>query len=137
MAEFPAEVDSDGCPERAIGSIKADYTSLALKVYGTVAKFTNGSLTNGNDSPNVNGRKNSSVSDPAVKENIVRIGDHPLGFGLYLFDYKAEFREASGYGRQFGVMADEVKPVLPTAVSVNEAGYRQVDYSMLGVQCVR
>ena len=42
-----------------------------------------------------------------------RIGHHPNGFGLYLFDYKVEFQGAWGRGRQFGVMADEVESVMP------------------------
>ena len=45
-------------------------------------------------------------SDPAVKENIVRIGHRPLGFGLHLFDCKAELQGAWGRGWQFGVMVD-------------------------------
>ena len=42
------------------------------------------------------------------KNNVVRIGTHPLGLGLYLFDYKPEYQDRCGQGRQFGVMADEV-----------------------------
>ena len=45
-------------------------------------------------------------SERRVKENIVRIGDHPLGFGLYLFDYRPEFRQHWGQGRQFGLMIE-------------------------------
>ena len=51
-----------------------------------------------------------------------------LGIGLYLFDYKPEFRDAWGHGRQLGVMADEVEAVMPNAVSVRADGYRTVDY---------
>ncbi len=72
------------------------------------------------------------MSDRRAKENIVRIGDHPIGIGLYLFDYKSEFRDAWGHGRQLGVMADEVEAVRPHAVSVHADGYRRVDYAMLG-----
>jgi hypothetical protein len=72
-------------------------------------------------------------SDRATKERIVRIGVHPLGIGLYLFDYKPGYRAAWGYGRQFGVMADEVESVMPQAVSVHPEGYKIVDYRMLGI----
>jgi hypothetical protein len=72
------------------------------------------------------------MSDRLAKENLVRIGDHPLGIGLYLFDYKPEFRDAWGRGRQLGVMADEVERVMPQAVSVHADGYGRVDYAMLG-----
>ena len=72
-------------------------------------------------------------SDRAVKENIVRIGTHPLGIGRYLFDYKPEYRESSGFGRRFGVIADEVETVLPQAVSMHPDGYKMVDYGLLGI----
>jgi hypothetical protein len=68
-----------------------------------------------------------------VKENIVRVGDHPLGIGLYLFDYQPQYRETWGRGRRFGVMADEVEAVRPEAVSVHPDGYKQVNYAMLGI----
>jgi len=72
-------------------------------------------------------------SERRVKENIVRIGDHPLGFGLYLFDYRPEFRAEWGQGRQFGVMIDEVERVVPEAVSMHHDGYKRVDHSLLGI----
>ncbi len=72
-------------------------------------------------------------SERRVKENIVRIGDHPLGFGLYLFDYRPEFRAQWGQGRQFGVMIDEVERVMPEAVSMHTDGYKRVDHSLLGI----
>jgi len=73
-------------------------------------------------------------SDSRVKENVVRIGSHASGIGLYLFDYQPQWRDAWGYGRQFGVMADEVETVMPEAVSIHPTGYRQVDYAMLGIE---
>lgn len=72
-------------------------------------------------------------SERRVKENIVRIGDHPLGFGLYLFDYRPEFRAQWGQGRQFGVMIEEVERLMPEAVSMHPDGYKRVDYSLLGI----
>ena len=75
----------------------------------------------------------AAASDPRLKRKIARVGTHPLGIGLFLFDYKPEFRERFGTGRQFGVMADEVELVMPQAVSVHPDGYRMVDYAMLGI----
>ena len=72
-------------------------------------------------------------SERRVKENIVRIGDHPFGFGLYLFDYRPEHRAQWGHGRQFGVMIDEVEIVMPEAVCMHRDGYKRVDYGMLGI----
>ena len=72
-------------------------------------------------------------SDRAIKQNIVRIGEHPLGIGLYLFDYKSDYRDVWGHGRQFGVMADEVEKIVPEAVTVGSHGFRTVDYALLGI----
>jgi hypothetical protein len=72
-------------------------------------------------------------SDSRIKENIAKIGTHPLGIGLYLFDYKSQYREQYGFGRQLGVMADEVESVLPAAVMVHADGHKMVDYAMLGI----
>ena len=72
-------------------------------------------------------------SDRRLKQNTIKIGDHPIGFGIYLFDYRAEFRGGCGLGRQFGVMADEVEAVLPEAVSEHPSGYKLVDYALLDI----
>lgn len=73
----------------------------------------------------------SAGSDRSIKENIVRVGVHLLGIGLYLFDYKQQYKATWGYGRYLGVMADEVVTVLPAAVSTHTDGYQLVNYSML------
>ena len=73
------------------------------------------------------------MSDRRLKENIVRIGTHLLGFGLYLFDYKPEYRGVCGDRRQFGVMADEVETVMPSAVAMHPEGHKTVNYAMLGI----
>jgi hypothetical protein len=56
-----------------------------------------------------------------------------LGIGLYLFDYKPEFRDQWGYGRRFGVMADEVEEVFPEAVFWHPNGHKIVDHALLGI----
>lgn len=125
------KLDSDGETASA-RTCKVPYSTPALVVYGTVMALTQGSLSAGTDNPSAG--KDMTQSDPALKENIVAVGSHPLlGIGLYLFDYKAAFRDACGHGRQFGVMADEVEVVMPEAVSVHANSYKQVDYAMLGI----
>lgn len=62
-------------------------------------------------------------SDRRLKSNIVRIGTHPLGVGLYEYDIFGE--------RQRGVMADEVESVLPEAVMEHESGFKMVNYALL------
>jgi hypothetical protein len=115
--------------------VKTVYVSPKLQIYGAVNQLTAGRTGSGGDSSSMRRR-----SERAVKENIVRIGTHPAGFGLYLFNYKPVCREAAGFGRQFGVMADEVEVVLPQAVVMHPHGYKMVDYALLGIdiadQCI-
>jgi len=106
------------------------YRRPELRVLGAVHLLTRsaGSVLSGDGMAMMMG-----TSDRNAKQNIVRIGEHPLGIGLYLFDYKPAFRAQAGDGRQFGVMADEVEAVMPEAVSMHVDGYKMVDYAVLGV----
>jgi hypothetical protein len=61
-------------------------------------------------------------SDRRLKTNIVRIGTHKLGIGLYEY-------EMNGV-KSVGVMADEVLPVMPAAVKMVN-GYYCVNYQMI------
>lgn len=62
------------------------------------------------------------ASDRRLKSNIVRIGTHPLGIGIYEYDIFGH--------RDIGVMADEVLTVKPEAV-IQGPGYLMVDYGAL------
>jgi hypothetical protein len=65
-----------------------------------------------------------TLSDRRLKKNIERIGTHRLGIGIYKYDYV--------WGEHaVGVMADEVKTVMPEAVIRGADGYDRVDYSRL------
>lgn len=108
---------------------KQSYTRPVLRTYGSVNQFTQGTRGTASDS-NLTMTKSS---DRACKTNLTRIGTHPLNIGLYLFDYKPEFQKSSGYGRQFGVMADEVETVMREAVVTDFDGFKRVDYAMLGI----
>jgi hypothetical protein len=116
---------------------RQQYRSPILKRYGQVGYLTraNGSPgTEANCGNAINTAGTRNCSDRRAKENIVRIGTHPLGIGVYLFDYKDAYRTLWGEGRQFGVIADEVETVMPVAVSVHPDGYKMVDYGMLGIR---
>jgi hypothetical protein len=65
----------------------------------------------------------SFFSDSRLKSNIVRVGTHALGIGIYEYD-KFGMRER-------GVMAQEVEQVKPEAVTKHSSGYKMVDYSQL------
>jgi hypothetical protein len=112
---------------------KKPYTKPRLVKYGEVRLLTQTSTTGSKEGTTGSGIMKPG-SDRAIKENIVRIGDHPLGFGLYLFDYKPGFQATWGAGRQFGVMADEVEAVVPQAVSRHPEGYKVVDHAMLAIR---
>ncbi len=107
------------------------YSTPRFISYGEVRTLTQGGTQGLTEANTMQGMK--MPSDRLVKESVVGIGRHPLGIGLYLFDYRPEFRARYGYGRQFGVMADEAEKVMPHAVSVNAFGHKVVDYAMLGI----
>jgi hypothetical protein len=116
--------------DAVIGDRKA-YSTPCLHVYGAVELVTQGSKSalwwDGS-------AVKRTGSDRSLKEKILHIGTHPIGVGLYLFDYKLEFHALTGSGRRVGVMADEVEAVLPQAVSVHPQGHKMVDYAMLGIR---
>jgi hypothetical protein len=138
MAQMKADWDgqSKGEPK------KKPYDQPSLKIYGSVKSLTAGGPTGPteqnpgqppgscNSNPSLN---KAGCSDRSAKENIVHIGTHALGIGLYLFDYKPKYRQTWGCGRQFGVMADEVEKVMPAAVCMHPDGYKMVYYAMLGI----
>lgn len=64
------------------------------------------------------------LSDRRLKRNIRRVGTHPSGVGVYEYEY------LWGGGPTVGVMADEVKQVMPGAV-ISVLGFDAVDYSAL------
>jgi Chaperone of endosialidase len=127
----PREIDSNDDP--AGDDAKKAYTPPTLTCFGSVRSFTKSGTSGPNEQSGMTTSK-MLTSDRALKENIVRVGDHPLGIGLYLFDYLPQYRAAWGQGRQFGVRADEVEAVMPEAVSTHPDGYRRVDYGLLGVR---
>ena len=114
----------------AIPSRKLVYKTPLMRVYGGVHQFTQGS---GSAQQDANVGMLMTQSDRACKTNLARVGTHPLNIGLYLFDYKPEFQASAGFGRHFGVMADEVETVMSEAVVMHVDGFKRVSYAMLGI----
>ena len=105
-----------------------------LVFLGSVKALTRGGGSGfPNDGMSGMGMGMMNMSDARAKENVVKIGRDPRGFGIYLFDYRPEFKAAHGFGRQLGVMADEVETLVPDAVFMAPDGYRRVDYARLAV----
>lgn len=73
----------------------------------------------------------SKYSDIRTKENIKAIGFLPSGLTVYEFEYKPEWKDIAGHGKQIGVMAQEVEKVLPHAVITLDDGYKMVNYGAL------
>lgn len=70
-------------------------------------------------------------SDRRLKERIEVVGkDDRTGLTLYEFSYIDDPERR----RYVGVMADEVRQVMPLAVVVREDGYDAVNYGMLGIE---
>lgn len=64
------------------------------------------------------------VPDPRLKSNIVRIGTHKFGIGVYEYDIAGR--------RERGVMSTEVRKVMPDAVHVGSDGFDRVNYAKIG-----
>jgi hypothetical protein len=69
----------------------------------------------------------SAPSDRRLKKNILRVGSHPRGFGIYRFNY---LWSDTPY---VGVLAQEVMERAPDAVTTGPGGYLAVDYAALGM----
>lgn len=95
-----------------IGDILGGFTSIA-------GGFGGGGGGTGGITTSAGG----GFSDRRLKRNIHRIGTHRLGIGLYEWDFV--WGEAGS-----GVMADEVEPIMPEAVSTVR-GFQVVNYTML------
>lgn len=61
-----------------------------------------------------------ALSDVRLKSDIVKVGNHPKGFGIY--EYTIQGR------RERGVLAQEVELVMPSAVVAHASGFKMVDY---------
>ena len=64
-----------------------------------------------------------AASDIRLKSNIVKVGEHPKGFGIYEYDIFGR--------RERGVMAQEVEKIIPEAVLEHPDGYKMVNYGAL------
>jgi endosialidase-like protein len=122
--------------DAALGDIdeskRATLRRLVVKgafVAPVVASFAMSSMTvdQAAAQSNTTGSGHPPPSDRRLKTDIVRVGTHPDGFGLYRFRY------IWGGEPKVGVMAQEVQSVRPAAVVRGEDGFLRVDYQALGI----
>jgi len=112
-------------------AVKAPYRTPRLEVLGSLRSATRGTGGGRGDGSAGMTREAMTMSDRRTKEEILEIGRHPLGLGIYRFRYKAPYAELYGAGRRVGVMADEVAEKYPDAVCRHADGYLRVDYGQL------
>jgi len=117
----------------SLTTVKEPYSRPVFRVYGRLHRVTRGAGSALVDGATTFEQMVPPPSDRRLKQNIIKIGNHPLGFGLYLFDYKPEYRRQCGNGRHFGVMADEVEKVMPSAVVPGFGGFKAVNYGQIGI----
>ena len=118
--------------ESVVDCGRQTYKKPALTVFCEVRLLTGNGAGSGTDA--MAGPGMAMASDSRCKQDLVRIGSHPQGFGLYRYTYKPGFGPCSETGQRcFGVLAQEVAEVVPAAVSMAANGYLQVDYGMLGI----
>jgi hypothetical protein len=77
-----------------------------------------------------NGSGKPAPSDRRFKNDIRRVATLPSGLGLYRFKY---LWSDIAY---VGVMAQEVREVMPDAVIEGSDGFLRVDYAVLGLEMV-
>lgn len=126
----------------AAGTMAGQMGQNATGMYGAMGSYKNGAdnaAANANPMGALLGAgatlgaaaiRGPAISDRRLKQNIELVGrDERTGLNLYEFAYKDEPGQ-----RWRGVMADEVREVMPSAVHTNDEGFMSVDYDALGLE---
>jgi len=72
----------------------------------------------------------TQMSDSRLKTNINKIGELPSGLGIYTWKWiEGAVKLGADAGHTTGVIAQEVKKIIPEAVTKFADGYYRVDYS--------
>lgn len=74
------------------------------------------------------------ISDPRLKQDVLRIGTDPRGWGVYVFRYLDGVDDGDW---RVGYMADEIERVRPDAVMRHPLGFKMVDYGALSDEKTR
>lgn len=75
----------------------------------------------------------SLFSDESMKKNVKQIGGtRPDGLNVYEYEYKDQYKDIAGYGKQVGFMAQEVEKIYPEAIGRDsKSGKKTIDYSKI------
>lgn len=73
----------------------------------------------------------AGYSDIRLKKNIVKIGKLLSGLTLYKWEWKDDVKNIVKNSPIFGVIAQEVRKIIPNAVTKDSNGYLMVDYNMI------
>jgi len=96
---------------------------------GTQETFVTGCNSMTNSAPN--SALCMIFSDVRTKQNIRHVGTYCEGVGLFLYEYKPEFKATGGAGTFLGVMAQDLLRDYADAVVTLDNGYYAVDYLRL------
>lgn len=69
-----------------------------------------------------------TASDRSLKTNILKLGEDPRGWNVYMFNY---LEDEEGATPQVGYMADEVEKIRPDVVYMDQDGIKYIDYGLL------
>ena len=78
---------------------------------------------------------NKTFSDIRMKKNVKFIRKIKPGLNLYRYEYRNKFKnlKGAGHGTFYGLMAQEVEKLYPTAVITESNGYKSINYSLIGI----
>lgn len=124
MPQFQGYSGQTVQPPPTFGAAQAQGQN-AMNNYGIASSNVNAANAGMYDLLGTAGMGAFIFSDRRLKSDIRRIGTHPRGFGI--FEYTICGR------RERGVIAQEVREILPHAVIVHPSGFLMVNYGALDV----
>ena len=132
LSQQSADFSTAAFREQSKNETRQAWFGVAASGFSSIASFAGGMRGAGKAAGGLSGASSGAssmaipggASDRRLKRNIVRIGTHPIGVPLYKWTYV--WGEDS-----IGVMADELREVMPKAV-FKYLGYDCVRYDMIG-----
>lgn len=124
MPSFNALNTSDAAPTNVLGAYQNSYQGQ-LNAYNTAIGSANSQTAGLGSIAGTLGSAAILASDRRLKDNIKKIGKLANGLAVYSFQYIGE------RAKYIGVMSDEVRRLIPHAVTQDITGYDVVHYGEL------